>query len=425
MKAVVLAAGRGERLQPLTLTRPKVLLPVANKPLLQHLLEALRRVGVDEVLIVVHYMAEKIMNRFGDGSDLDLKIEYVRQPRIYGTADAIGMAEGRVDGEFLAVYGDLFLTPEALEAVINRHRKNAVATLALVPVENPSHYGMVRVEGEHVKEIVEKPESWSFEPLANAGVYVFDSDIFDAIRRTGESTRGEREITDTIQSLVDEGQEVRAVEISRESWLDVGRPWDLLEANRRAVSGLVPEVKGRVEEGATLVGPVYVAEDARIRAGAYIEGPAVIGGESDIGPNCYIRPCTSIGSRVRIGNACEIKNSIVMNGTHIGHLSYVGDSIIGENCNLGAGTITANLRFDKANIKMVLKGQLVDSGVRKFGVVMGDGSQTGINALTMPGVKIGPGCWIGPGVVVYRDVAPNTFLRLRQELVEEETPAEK
>ncbi len=416
MRAVVLAAGKGERLQPITLTKPKALIPVGGRPLLEHVLSALKSAGIGEVVLVVHYMAEKIIRRFGDGSRMGLKLHYIRQGGVYGTADAIGAAEAQVSGDFLAVYGDLLIAPAVIREVLRTHRGGASATMAVVPVEDPRQYGMVRVEGGIVTGIVEKPDVWPYEKLANAGVYVLNESVFDAIRRTGESKRGEREITSTLQEIINGGGEVLAAQIPAEEWMDVGRPWDLLEANRRVLVGLKPGVDGVVEDGANLVGPVYVAGGARVRAGAYVEGPTLIGADCDVGPNCYIRPYTSLGEGVRIGNACEVKNSIIMRGTHIGHLSYVGDSVIGEDCNLGAGTITANLRFDKRTVRVVMKGELVDSGLRKLGVIMGDGAQTGINATIMPGVKIGPKCWIGPNVVVYRDVPPGTRLTLKQEL---------
>jgi bifunctional UDP-N-acetylglucosamine pyrophosphorylase/glucosamine-1-phosphate N-acetyltransferase len=177
---------------------------------------------------------------------------------------------------------------------------------------------------------------------------------------------------------------------------------------------LEPEVLGSVEEGSYLAGSVYVGEGVRIRSGAYIEGPTYIGEGSDIGPNCCIRPHTSIGRKVRIGNACEVKNSIVMNGVHIGHLSYLGDSVIGEGCNIGAGTILSNFRFDSGTVKMRVKGRLVDSGRSKLGVMMGDNAKTGVGSLFMPGVKVGCNSWIAPNLVVNRDVPSDTILILRQ-----------
>ena len=180
-------------------------------------------------------------------------------------------------------------------------------------------------------------------------------------------------------------------------------------------------VWGVVESGAHLIGPVTLAKTARIRAGAYIEGPVFIDEKSDIGPNCYIRPYTSVGKKVRIGNACEIKNSLIMDNTHVGHLSYVGDGIIGEDCNLGAGTAVANFRLDGKTVKMRVKDEVVDSERRKLGVVLGDEVKTGINSLLMPGVKIGHNSWIGPNLVVNRDVPSNTLLLMKQETEQRKT----
>ncbi|MBM4401114.1 MAG: hypothetical protein FJ045_04100 [Crenarchaeota archaeon] len=175
------------------------------------------------------------------------------------------------------------------------------------------------------------------------------------------------------------------------------------------------KVYGTVENGAHLIGPVTVAETARIRSGAYIEGPTFIDEGSDIGPNCYIRPCTSIGKNVRVGNACEIKNSIIMDWTHVGHLSYVGDSILCEHCNLAAGTITANLRLDDGTVKMLVKGEVVDTERRKLGAILGDNVKTGINALLMPGVKVGVNSWIGANFTVHRDLPADTIALLKQD----------
>jgi bifunctional UDP-N-acetylglucosamine pyrophosphorylase/glucosamine-1-phosphate N-acetyltransferase len=173
-------------------------------------------------------------------------------------------------------------------------------------------------------------------------------------------------------------------------------------------------IEGDIEDGVHVQGPVRIAEGARVRSGAYIEGPVCIGSGSDIGPNCYLRPSTCIGADVRVGNACEVKNSIIMDGTRVPHLSYIGDSVIGERCNLGAGTITANIRFDKKNVKVEIKGERIDSGRRKLGVIIGDDAQTGINVNLLPGVKVGASAWIAPGLTVYEDIKSGTILRTRR-----------
>ncbi len=420
MKAVVLAAGEGVRLQPVTLTRPKHLIKVGGKPILEHCLKALKACRVSEILMVVHFMADAIHNYLGDGEKFGLKIKYIEQKKVLGTGNAVSVAEPFVEDDFLLVYGDLLFTADAVKKVVGLHKKEKPAiTMAVVPVEKPEDYGIIDLDESNVKRIIEKPiRKEAPTNLANAGIYVFSTEIFEKVRETSASARGEWEITDAISLLLRDGKPVLAARVSREDWVDVGRPWDLLKANRWALTRMKHKVYGQIENGAHLIGPVTVAETARIRSGAYVEGPAFIDEESDIGPNCYIRPYTSIGKKVRIGNACEIKNSIIMDNTHIGHLSYIGDCVIGEKCNLGAGTVTANYRLDAGTVKMLVKNKVVDSRRRKLGVILGDNVKTGINTLFMPGVKVGCNSWIGPNVVVCRDVAVDTMVLLKQNLEE-------
>jgi UDP-N-acetylglucosamine diphosphorylase/glucosamine-1-phosphate N-acetyltransferase len=418
MKAVVLAAGEGVRLQPITATRPKHLIKVGGKPILEHCLDALKTCGVPETIIVTHYMGDAIRQYFGDGEKTDVKIAYVEQAAMLGTGNAVSAVEPYVDGDFVLVYGDLLFAPDVIKNVIHSYEtEKPAAVMAVVPVEKPESYGIVELEnGKTVKRIIEKPAPGeSPSNLANAGLYVFSKEIFDKIRQTKASIRGEWELTDALSLLIEDKKTVLASKTSKDDWLDIGRPWDLLEANSWALKRMEHKVYGTVENGAHLIGPVTVAETARIRSGAYVEGPTFIDEGSDIGPNCYIRPCTSIGKNVRIGNACEIKNSIIMDWTHAGHLSYVGDSILCERCNLGAGTVTANYRLDAGTVKMTVKDNVVNSGRRKLGAILGDNVKTGINALLMPGVKVGTNSWVGANFTVNRDVPANTIALLKQD----------
>jgi UDP-N-acetylglucosamine diphosphorylase/glucosamine-1-phosphate N-acetyltransferase len=418
VKAVVLAAGEGVRLQPITATMPKHLIKVGGKPILECCLDALKFSGLTEVIIVTHYMGDAIRQFFGDGAKFGLKIAYVEQAEMLGTGNAVSVVEPYVDGEFVLVYGDLLFAPEAVADVVRLYEaEKPAAVMAVVPVEKPESYGVVELEKERIiKRVVEKPAAGEAPSnLANAGLYVFSKEIFGKIKQTKASIRGEWELTDAVSLLIEDGKTVLSSEIAASDWMDIGRPWDLLEANSWALKRMEHKVYGTVENGAHLVGPVTVAETARVRSGAYIEGPSFIGEGSDIGPNCYIRPCTSVGKNVRIGNACEVKNSIVMDGTHVGHLSYVGDSILCERCNLAAGTITANLRLDDGHVKMSVKGKVVDTGRRKLGAILGDEVKTGINALLMPGVKVGPRSWVGANFTVHRDVPADTIMLLKQD----------
>lgn len=395
MKAVVLAAGQGTRMGPLTRNTPKVMLPIANKPLLYHVIKSANDAGIRDFVLVVGYGEQIIKEYFKDGSDMGVRIEYIHQEKQLGTADAVGSVESMVDESFLVLNGDIIVSSSHIKKLIGC-RSDAVLTAR--HVDNPCEYGVLEVRDERVLRIIEKPANPPTN-LANAGIYVFPLSIFDAIHRTPLSVRKEYEITDSLQMLIDEGKDVGFLAL-RDKWMDIGKPWELLEANEYFLSNLQPGIKGEVEPFATLKGSISVGEGTIIRNGAYIVGPVIIGNDCDIGPNCYIRPGTSIGDNVHIGNAVEIKNSIIMKGTHIGHLSYVGDSIIGERCNFGAGTKVANLRHDGRTIRVMLKGKLMDSGRRKLGTIMGDDVHTGINSMINVGAVIESKAMIAPGELV-------------------------
>ena len=417
MKAVLLAAGEGVRLLPITATRPKHLIKVGGKPILQFCLEAVKKAGIAEAIIVTHYMGDAIRSYFGAGEKLGLKLSYVEQEAVLGTGNAASVAEPYVDGDFVLIYGDLLFGIDAVKDVLSQFKGGrTAAVMGVVPVDRPENYGIIEQDAEgKVKRVVEKPAAGKAPSnLANAGVYVFSKEVFDKIKQTKASIRGEWELIDAITMLAAEGKTVLAAHLSKDDWFDVGRPWDLLDANVWALKRMEHKVLGTVEQGAHLIGPVTVAKTARIRSGAYIEGPVFIDEEADVGPNCYIRPSTSLGKKVRVGNACEIKNSIVMDGTHVGHLSYVGDSILGEKCNLGAGTIIANYRFDSGSVKMMVKDQVVNTGRRKLGAVLGDNVKSGIKSLFMPGVKVGENSWVGANFMVERDLPANTIVLYKQ-----------
>ncbi len=380
---------------PLTRNRPKVMLPIANMPLLSHVILSARDAGIREFVLVVGAGQEIIKRYFGDGSSMNVSIEYAHQKEQLGTADALRSAKGFVKDRFLMLNGDIIVSPLHIRNMVKQSRD---VVMTARRVDNPSEFGVLLVEDDRVLRIIEKPEKPPTN-LANAGIYVFPLAIFDAINKTKLSTRKEYEITESLQLLIDEGMDVGFLTLSG-NWLDIGRPWDLLDANEYFLSGLQPGIKGEIEPFATLKGNVSVGEGTIIRNGSYIVGPVIIGRNCDIGPNCYIRPGTSIGDDVRIGNAVEIKNSIIMNGTHIGHLSYVGDSIIGERCNFGAGTKVANLRHDGRTIRVRLKGKLTDTGRKKLGTIMGDDVHTGINSMINVGAVVESGAMIAPGEFV-------------------------
>jgi len=413
-KAIILAAGDSTRMLPLSANQPKHLLPIAGKPLIFHTMEALEKAGIRETLVVYGYHADKLREAV-ETQSWKMKISFVNQKERKGTAHAAGYAKkfvGKTDA--ILMYGDVMVGPDTFEGLIELHKKKEYdLTLSVKPIENPSAYGVVKVQRGKAKALIEKPEpDQMVSNLVNAGIYAISNPLWDAIENTKVSSRGEYEITDSISMLIEKGN-VGAYSLPS-WWLDVGKPWDLLEANELLLEQSKRNIEGIVEDGAVVKGEVTIVEGTIVRSGAYIEGPVFIDRESVIGPNCYIRAYTSIGKRVKIGNAVEIKNSIIMDDTNVGHLSYVGDSIIGQRSNFGAGTITANLRHDNNSIFVTVKGERTNSGRRKLGAIIGDDVKTGIGTSISPGIVLHQGAQTGIGVIIERDIAPHKLVIAKQ-----------
>ncbi len=389
LKAVIIAAGEGKRMRPLTHNRPKVMLPIAGKPILEHLMVEMKQAGIKDFIFVTGYHEETVKEYFNSGEKWGVKIDYVTQVEQAGTADAVRTVQNLVNDRLLVANGDIIVDSGDIKTLIDCSGN----TMSLYEVGNPKGLGTVEVEGDIIKHIHEKVDNPPSN-LANAGLYLFTRDIFIAIAKTPKSQRDEYELTDSIQWLADNNIKVTYRELDR--WMDTSYPWDLLSANEYLLGTLESEVSGEVEENVVLKGAVSIGSGSVIRSGSYISGPVVIGEDCVIGPNCYIRPSTSIGNGCHIGAAVEVKNSIIMNGSKVPHLNYVGDSIIGEKCNLGAGTKVANLKLNNKEIS--IEGNA--TGRRKLGVIMGDGVEIGINSSINVGTMIGNDSRIGPGTFV-------------------------
>ncbi len=413
MKAVILAAGKGKRLRPITASRPKPMIPIAGKPLLEHTLISLKEAGIKDILLIVGYKEEMIKQYFGNGAPLGIKIEYVTQNEHLGTAHATFLSKEFIndEGSFLMMYGDLLVETKSFQDIVeNFEKSNANGLVSLIEVENPREFGIISLDSSGmVCKIVEKPaEELKLGNLANAGVYIFDPKIFKAIELTKKSVRGEYELTDSIEILIrDFKMKFLGFSINHGFWSDIGLPWQLLDSNNYLLDNLNDEILGTIEENVSISGKVFIGKNTIIKSGSTIQGPCFIGNNNLIGPNAFIRPYTFIGNNCHVGMS-EIKNSIILSYTAIPHFNYVGDSIICEKVNLGAGTKISNLRFDDKNIKVRINDNLIDSGRRKLGSIIGPKVKTGINASIMCGKVIGENSWIGAHTIVLEDVAPNT-----------------
>jgi len=391
MNAIILAAGKGVRCLPLTATRPKVLLPVAGTTVLEHNLRQLEGL-VDDVIIVVGYMKEMVQAlgpHYGS-----IKITYVEQKNVSGTGDALRQCKDFIADRSIVLNGDDLYSRED----IKRCMQEKYAIL-VKKVEDISRYGVVEVQGSKALGIEERPKKPK-SSLANTGCYVLDKKVFEFTLK--KSKRGEYEAVDYIQHMIKTAH-VTAVEV-KDYWMPIGYPWNLLEANEFILKRLTKSViHGKIEKNVTVKGKLVLGKGSVVKSGTYIEGPVVIGENCVIGPNAYLRGGTTIGNECKVGNACEVKNTIIFNRSAVPHLSYIGDSVIGEHVNFGAGTITANLRFDHKDINSFIQGEKVSTRLKKVGAIIGDNVQTGINVSLMPGVKLWPNVCMKPHECVYDD----------------------
>jgi bifunctional UDP-N-acetylglucosamine pyrophosphorylase/glucosamine-1-phosphate N-acetyltransferase len=413
VKAIVLAAGYGKRLMPITSNRPKHLLEIAGKPILRRILDSLQDNDVIEhIFVVVHQFSEQIEGAvnhwYNNDKSKATKISFVFQPEPLGTGDAVHCVTGKMDSSdsFLVVYGDLILG-NAISDIISRYQKlpKDDGIILGVHMKDANKYGVLEFVNNKLVRIQEKPNQTLVSGLINGGLYILPPVMKEHVANLQLSERNEMEFTDVITSLIESGTSIELLEL-REGWYDIGHPWQILEANAYALELEKNEFSqlGEIEAGVNINGILHLSKTAKIRSGVYIEGLVYVDDGADIGPNCYIRGSTYLGKNTRVGNACEVKNSVIYSNTHVAHLSYVGDSILGEYCNLGAGTITANLRHDDKNIKVTTRGKREDSGRRKLGVIMGNQVKTGIGVNILPGVKISSGSKIDASENVKRDV---------------------
>jgi UDP-N-acetylglucosamine diphosphorylase/glucosamine-1-phosphate N-acetyltransferase len=393
MQAVILAAGKSTRTYPLTLTRSKCLVKIGNKPIIQHNLENMAGL-VDEAIIIVGYMKEMIQEFLGK-EFLGIKITYMEQKEQLGTAHALLAAEPAIKGRFLAMMGDDIYYRKSIQSLLSHEN-----SLLVQKVKDPSRFGVWLTRNGFISGFAEKPAEF-LSDLVNCGLYLLHPEIFQEIKGLKKSERGEYELNEAVNNYA-KTHPVKCVDAEK-GWLSVGYPWDILNANERLLDEMEPSIQGTVEKGAVLKGKVSVGKNTLIKSGAYMEGPVLIGENCTIGPNCFIRGRTSIGNNCKVGNAVEIKNCVIANNVNVCHLSYLGDSVLGSDINVGGGTIAANLRHDSENVRMLVKDSPVDTERKKMGVIMGDGVHTGINTSIYPGRKIWPGKHTLPGEVVSKD----------------------
>ncbi len=399
MKGVVLAAGDGVRMRPLTATRPKPMLVIAGKPILHHLLLEAKKAGITEAVVIVRHMKEQIISYFRQ-NDIGMPLKFIDQGAESGTAAALLAAKDEIKDTFVVLAGDIVTEASVIKGAIDAHKGGI--TLAVKEVQNPHEYGVVELSGDKVSLFEEKPKRPKSN-LANLSVYVMEPTVFNDIKSVGKSERGEYEIVNLFI-----GAKAAKVE---GFWRDVAYPWDLFEANEHLLNKM--EARSEHIENSYIDGKVIMEKGARIIS-SHVEGCAYIGEGTVIGPNACLRGFNSIGKRCSIGNGTTVKGSILFDNVKAKHLAYIGDSVIGENVNFGSGAQVANFRFDGSHVNVLTERGWVNSGRKKLGIFVGDNTKFGVLSCTMPGKLIGQDSWIYSGVVVNRNVPPGTKAFVRQ-----------
>jgi glucose-1-phosphate thymidylyltransferase len=399
MKAIILAAGEGVRCRPLTLTRSKVMLPVANRPIIEHVIDSLEKNGITDIILIVGYEKERIMDYFEDGLNFGVKIKYVEQKAQLGTAHAIAQAKELIEpeeSEFLVLNGDNLVESKTIADLLKNYEGDA--SILTVRMEDTAGYGVVLKERKKVTQILEKRPG-DVSRIVNTGIYVFKPQVFETIEKTPISENGEYAITDTLQIMIDEGKTVTAVP-TESKWLDAAHAWDLLKANSIVLNSARNfKVDGEIEEGVVLRGKVAIGKNTKIRSGTYIIGPAVIGDNCDIGPNVVILPSTTIGDNVSIRSFTEIQNSIVMNDCRIYSHGQISNSVIGSNNTIGSGFFVE----EKEGLLIIMNG--IIHRPPKLGTIFGDDNRIGNSVLVKAGVTIAVDCQVESGNTIYKDLS--------------------
>jgi len=367
-QAVILAAGEGQRLRPFTVTKPKVMLSIAGKPILRYVIESLAQNGIRDIVLVVGYRREQVFDYIGSGEQFGVNIVYITQEKQLGTAHALAQAKAVIKNDFLVLPGDNLIEADTIARFVAAKPDSVLVK----GVDNPVRYGVVTVEKGMVKDIMEKPREAKTN-IVNTGIYAFTTEIFNFIE-------AELDIPDVLNKMLAQGSPINAQETDG-TWLDVVYPWDILSLNDAVLRQTQANLGGTIEAGVSVKGLVSVGEDTVIRSNSYIVGPVVIGENCDIGPNVCILPATSIGNNVVISSFSEIKNSVIGDDVNIGPGCIIQDSVIDKGCII-KGHFTA--ASSQADVEINGEHHLVN-----IGAMLGEGCSLGNSIVAQPGVIVG------------------------------------
>jgi bifunctional UDP-N-acetylglucosamine pyrophosphorylase/glucosamine-1-phosphate N-acetyltransferase len=401
MQTILLAAGESSRMHPLSNGMHKSMISLLGKPLLEHTLGKLRDKNITEFIIVVGEN-NNVESYFGDGRKFGVSIRYVIQKKPEGAGSAILLAKSLLKDDFLLLNSYHVEVDRFLDELLALKTAEKDGMLLVKQKEDVWNYGVVETDGEKVKGIVEKPEkSKNLSNLCIVGVYLLSKSFI----KTLEETPVEHyQLEKALDSFV-KNHQVGFMETT-EATLALKYPWDLLNVKNYLLTNIKNYTadSAKISPSAQLVGEVYVDEGVTIMENAVIKGPCYIGKDALVGTNAILRGGVDMEENSVAGANMEVKNTLLSKGSKT-HSGYIGDSLVGENCRIGAGFNSANVRIDRETVKSTVKGEKVDTGLKSFGVVIGDNTRIGIKSSTMPGIIIGADVTVGSGTMVMNNIA--------------------
>ena len=396
MKAIILAAGKGAHLSPFSDTRPQPMIGVAGRTILDNSLELLKSSGINDIFVVVGHKREKLIDALQEHEYDGLNIHYVEQKQNRGIGNAVLKVKNKISpGEyFLLLYGDILTANNIFSKVQQSFHtfKSPVASICLPP--SNQQFGNVFLNAQmEITKIIEKPKSNKFGNYVLAGVFILPASFFQLLESTGQS------MEKALKKIV--ASEGLRASMWEDGWLDVVHPWEILTANKMIMDSWGESSIAKtatLEANVTLQGIVKIGEGVLIKAGAVIEGPCSIGCGSYIGNNSLVRSYTSVGKNCEVGSGVELKNCVVMDSSQIGRLSFIGDSVLGENVDIGSGCMTINRTVDWKPISMQNRKGQASTNMSKLGAFLGDGVVVGAGNMIQPGTvvhsgKIVPACY--------------------------------
>ena len=403
MQVVLLAAGESSRFWPLNL-RHKSLIKILGKPIIAHTIDSLGKNGIKDIIIVQNEKkdVENCLKQY----KFDANIRYVIQPEPKGMGNALMCAKDLINGNFFVLNSDKIDAVSYTALMIKKHEETGAELVFLgTKTQEPWLYGILKFKDKKIVGLVEKPKKGE-EPsnIKVTGLYLLSKRFFEYYERVEEHQYA---FEDALDLFIKENS--AELVMTDEEMLSLKFPWNLFEVNKYLIDRMLTpkiETTAQISKNVIIEGKVYIGHNTKVFEGAVIKGPCYIGSNCIIGNNALIREYTNIEDGCVIGTNCEVARSIIQESTHT-HSGFVGDCIIGKNCRIGAGFISANVRLDRGDVKCVVKGEKVWTGLKRLGTVIGDDTRIGVGVKIMPGVFIGNNSIIGPGSVIFENVEDN------------------